>query len=150
MLKRSPLLLTASALVRRVPPRQALRDATLLLTVDQELDVVLLSQQLSASGYLRVPVVEDPGSYALRGRHHRSLAGPVASADPHRDVRRSWWASLKVFDPEGPAHAKRRDAVGRAARARCDRHAQDRSARPRGAAQSCATPSIFRPPRRAP
>ena len=64
---RSPVVLTASALVRRVPPRKALREATLVLDVEGELDVVKLSERLTAAGYLRVPVVEDPGSYALRG-----------------------------------------------------------------------------------
>ncbi|HEY1534393.1 MAG TPA: hypothetical protein VGF76_10250, partial [Polyangiaceae bacterium] len=64
---RSQVVLTVSALLRRVPPRQALRDASVELFVEQELDIVKLSQKLTASGYLRAPVVEDPGSYALRG-----------------------------------------------------------------------------------
>jgi len=63
----SQVVLSAGALVRRVPPRRALQDATLELTLEQAVDTVLLSQKLTSAGYLRVPVVEDPGSYALRG-----------------------------------------------------------------------------------
>src|SRR6188768_2398196 len=97
--QRSPLVLTASALVRRVPPRQALRDATLVLTVEQELDVVKLSQQLTASGYLRAPVVEDPGSYALRGGIIDLWPGQLPA--PIRiEMYGDLVASLKIFDPD--------------------------------------------------
>src|SRR4051794_14228261 len=54
---RTQIVLSVSALLRRVPPRQVLRDATVELVVEQELDVVRLSQQLTAAGYLRAPVV---------------------------------------------------------------------------------------------
>src|SRR6187551_1496390 len=97
--ERSPLVLTAGALVRRVPPRAALRDATLVLTVDQELDVVALSQRLTAAGYLRAPVVEDPGSYALRGGIIDLWPGQLPA--PIRiEMYGDLVASLKVFDPE--------------------------------------------------
>src|SRR6478752_1044311 len=97
--ERSPLVLTAGALVRRVPPRQALRDATLVLTVEQELDVVRLSQQLSAAGYLRAPVVEDPGSYALRGGIIDLWPGQLP-APIRLEMYGDLLASLKVFDPD--------------------------------------------------
>jgi transcription-repair coupling factor (superfamily II helicase) len=97
--ERSPLVLTASALVRRVPPRQALRDATLVLTVDQELDVTRLSQQLTAAGYLRAPVVEDPGSYALRGGIIDLWPGQLP-APVRIEMYGDRVASLKVFDPD--------------------------------------------------
>ena len=97
--RRSPVVLTASALVRRVPPRQALRDATVELRVDQEVDVVKLSQQLTAAGYLRAPVVEDPGSYALRGGIIDLWPGQLAA--PIRvEMYGDLVASLKVFDPD--------------------------------------------------
>jgi transcription-repair coupling factor (superfamily II helicase) len=96
---RSPLVLTAAALVRRVPPRKALREATVELALNQEVDLVKLSQQLSTAGYLRVPVVEDPGSYALRGGvidlWPGQLAAPIR-AEMYGDLL----ASLKIFDPE--------------------------------------------------
>src|SRR6187549_1501182 len=97
--QRSPLVVTASALVRRVPPRQALRDATLTIAVEQELDVVLLSQRLTSAGYLRAPVVEDPGSYALRGGIIDLWPGQL-SAPIRIEMFGDLVASLKVFDPE--------------------------------------------------
>ena len=96
---RGSIVVTAAALLRRVPPRQALRDATLRLAADQELDVVKLSQQLSAAGYLRVPVVEDPGSFALRGGIVDIWPGQLA-APVRLEMFGDSIASLKVFDPE--------------------------------------------------
>ncbi len=96
---RTPVVLTPGALVRRVPPRQALRDATLTLSVEQELDVVRLSQHLTSAGYLRAPVVEDPGSYALRGGIIDLWPGQLAA--PIRiEMYGDQIASLKLFDPE--------------------------------------------------
>src|SRR6478735_6521245 len=97
--ERSPLVLTAGALLRRVPPRKALRHATLELRVEQELDVVELSQRLTSAGYLRAPVVEDPGSYALRGGIIDLWPGQLPA--PIRvEMYGDLVASLKVFDPE--------------------------------------------------
>jgi transcription-repair coupling factor (superfamily II helicase) len=96
---RSQVVLTVSALLRRVPPRQALRDATVELIVDQELDVVRLSQKLTASGYLRAPVVEDPGSYALRGGILDLWPGQL-SAPIRVEMYGDMIASLRTFDPE--------------------------------------------------
>ena len=96
---RSPLVITAGALVRRVPPRQALRDATLVLSVEQELDVVELSQKLTSAGYLRAPVVEDPGSYALRGGIIDLWPGQLPA--PIRiEMYGDLVASIKIFDPD--------------------------------------------------
>ncbi|HEX2678399.1 MAG TPA: transcription-repair coupling factor, partial [Polyangiales bacterium] len=97
--ERSPLVLTAGALLRRVPPRQALREATLTISVEQELDVVALSQRLTSAGYLRTPVVEDPGSYALRGGIVDLWPGQLPA--PIRiEMYGDLVASLKIFDPD--------------------------------------------------
>ena len=96
---RAQIVLSVSALLRRVPPRQALRDATVELIVDQELDVVRLSQKLTASGYLRAPVVEDPGSYALRGGILDLWPGQL-SAPIRVEMYGDLIASLRTFDPE--------------------------------------------------
>ncbi|HWZ89407.1 MAG TPA: transcription-repair coupling factor [Polyangiaceae bacterium] len=96
---RSRLVLTAGALVRRVPPRRALRDATIELVVEHELDVVALSRKLTASGYLRVPVVEDPGSYALRGGLIDIWPGQLPA--PIRvELYGDLISSLRTFDPD--------------------------------------------------
>jgi transcription-repair coupling factor (superfamily II helicase) len=96
---RSQLVLTAGALVRRVPPRSALREATIELIVEHELDVVSLSRKLTSAGYLRVPVVEDPGSYALRGGILDIWPGQLAS--PIRvELYGDLISSLRTFDPD--------------------------------------------------
>ncbi|HEY3667597.1 MAG TPA: DEAD/DEAH box helicase, partial [Polyangiaceae bacterium] len=96
---RSQVVMTVSALLRRVPPRQALLDATVQLDVEQELDVVELSKKLTASGYLRAPVVEDPGSYALRGGILDLWPGQL-SAPIRVEMYGDLIASLRTFDPE--------------------------------------------------
>ncbi|HEX6765961.1 MAG TPA: hypothetical protein VF103_10800, partial [Polyangiaceae bacterium] len=52
-------LTTASGLVRRVAPPAVLSAAGVELAVDTELDLQDLARRLTASGYLRAPVVED-------------------------------------------------------------------------------------------
>ncbi len=96
---RSPIVVTAGALLRRVPPRRALREATVGLEVDQVLDLVDLSQKLTASGYLRAPVVDDPGSYALRGGILDVWPGQL-SAPVRVEMFGDTIASLRRFDPE--------------------------------------------------
>ncbi len=96
---RSQLVVTAGALVRRLPPRAALKNATVELIVEHELDVVALSQKLTSSGYLRVPVVEDPGSYALRGGLLDLWPGQLPA--PIRvELYGDLISSLRTFDPD--------------------------------------------------
>ena len=61
------LVITPASLLRRVPPRAVLAEAGVRLEVTAELDLGNVSQALDAAGYLRAPVVEDPGSFAIRG-----------------------------------------------------------------------------------
>jgi transcription-repair coupling factor (superfamily II helicase) len=61
------LAIPASALVRRVVPRDELARRADSITADGEIDRDALLRGLSEAGYLRVPVVEDPGSFAVRG-----------------------------------------------------------------------------------
>jgi transcription-repair coupling factor (superfamily II helicase) len=93
------LVTTAKALISRVIPSALLRDSGLLLEVEQEVDVTRLTETLDALGYLRAPVVEDPGSFSVRG----GLLD-VWSADADAPVRIDFFGdfimSLKVFDPE--------------------------------------------------
>jgi transcription-repair coupling factor (superfamily II helicase) len=61
------VVVTAAALVRRALPPGPLAEAAVLIEAGQELDLDRAVAELSAAGYLRVPVVEDPGSLAVRG-----------------------------------------------------------------------------------
>jgi transcription-repair coupling factor (superfamily II helicase) len=64
----SPLVVTtAGGLLRKVPPRKIIQDSGVTIEAETELDVPALAKRLDLSGYLRVPLVEDPGSFAVRG-----------------------------------------------------------------------------------
>ncbi|HEX5101550.1 MAG TPA: hypothetical protein VFV94_18695, partial [Polyangiaceae bacterium] len=58
---------TPGSLLRRAAPPAALVRAGLELVTDAELDLERTAQLLTAAGYLRTPVVEDPGGFAIRG-----------------------------------------------------------------------------------
>src|SRR4030095_1483697 len=55
------------ALVRRTAPPRVMASAGLTIEAEGELDVTSAVKSLTAAGYLRAPVVEDPASFAVRG-----------------------------------------------------------------------------------
>jgi transcription-repair coupling factor (superfamily II helicase) len=61
------LVVPATALVRRVVPRANLAARSVRLVAESEIDRDAVLRSLSDGGYLRVPLVEDPGSFAVRG-----------------------------------------------------------------------------------
>ena len=61
------LVVSAQALLRRAAPPQAMARGGLEIVAEGELDVETAAHRLVAAGYLRVPVVEDPASFAVRG-----------------------------------------------------------------------------------
>ena len=63
----SVLVVPAGGLARKVVPRHLVSTHTRTVTAETEVDRDALTLQLSEAGYLRVPVVEDPGSFATRG-----------------------------------------------------------------------------------
>ncbi len=93
------LITTAKALVSRVIPAHVLRDSGLLLEAEQEIDVTTLAGKLDALGYLRVPVVEDPGSFSVRGGLI-DVWSADADAPVRLDLFGDWIMGLKSFDPE--------------------------------------------------
>jgi transcription-repair coupling factor (superfamily II helicase) len=90
---------TPSGLLRRAAPPAALVRAGLELAKDGELDVEQAARALTASGYLRSPVVEDPGGFAVRGGVLDIW--PANSAEPLRaELFGNLVLSLKRFDPD--------------------------------------------------
>lgn len=88
-----------SSLLRRVAPPEALLASAFELATDGELDVERAAKALTAAGYLRTPVVEDPASFAVRGG-----VLDVWPANAERPVRAELFGdmvlSLKFFDPD--------------------------------------------------
>ncbi len=93
------LVTTAAGLLRRVPPAQVLLRAAPRIEAGQELDTAELSKKLVAAGYLRVPVVEDPGSFALRGGIV-DVWGADAELPVRAELDGDLVTSLRAFDPE--------------------------------------------------
>src|SRR5262245_14022822 len=61
------LVAPAVALVRKLVPPDAVFAYTRRVAHEEELDRDRLVRDLADAGYIRVPVVEDPGSFAVRG-----------------------------------------------------------------------------------
>lgn len=61
------LVASVGAFARKVIPRAAYADLVDVLQANQEIDRDATVKMLQAGGYSRSPVVEDPGTYAVRG-----------------------------------------------------------------------------------
>src|SRR2546428_4206621 len=61
------VVLSVRGLARRVLPREALDLRSLQLAVDASQDRDQLAAKVTAAGYAKVPLVEDPGTFAVRG-----------------------------------------------------------------------------------
>jgi transcription-repair coupling factor (superfamily II helicase) len=91
------LVVPATALVRKVVPPEALQKHSHRIAHEAELDRDRLVRDLSDAGWLRVPVVEDPGTFAVRG----SLLDlwPPGAADPVRvELYGDLVESIRPFD----------------------------------------------------
>ncbi len=87
------------ALARRTMPPEALDALTVPVAAGDEFDRDELVEILATTGYTRVPLVEDPGTYAVRGQ-----IVDVFSPLYTRPVRIEWDADLveriDTFDPD--------------------------------------------------
>jgi transcription-repair coupling factor (superfamily II helicase) len=92
------LVIPAAALVRKVIPKSQVERHSDQLLVEQEIDRDKLARRLSEAGYLRAPLVEDPGSFAVRGAVLD--LGPASSEHPVRlELYGDLILSLRPFDP---------------------------------------------------
>jgi transcription-repair coupling factor (superfamily II helicase) len=92
------LVVPAAGLARKVVPRCVVERHSELVVTEQEIDRDALIGRLAAAGYLRVPLVEDPGSFAVRG----SVLDiwPASSEHPVRlELYGDLVLSLRPFDP---------------------------------------------------
>ena len=92
------LVIAAAALARKLVPRSVVQAHTFRVVPDADLDRERLVRDLVEAGYLRVPVVEDPGTLAVRG----SLLDvwPPGADEPARiELYGDGVMSIKPFDP---------------------------------------------------
>ncbi len=94
------LVAPAAALVRKLVPREALGPRSDLVQAEEMVDRDKLLAGLVEGGYLRVPVVEDPGTFAARGAVLD--VWPPSSKWPARiELEEDLCLSIKLFDPDG-------------------------------------------------
>lgn len=88
-----------AALCRRVPPRAAILERSMVVRAEASLDRQRLLELLVAGGYLRVSLVEDPGTFAVRGALIDVF--PPHAEQPARIELDDWLViSIKRFDPD--------------------------------------------------
>jgi transcription-repair coupling factor (superfamily II helicase) len=99
------LVVPASALARKVVPRADLAKRSILLAKDSEIDRERFLRSLADDGYLRVPVVEDPGTFGVRGAVLD--VWPPSSDSPVRvELYGDLVLSLRPFDPAAQKTSK--------------------------------------------
>jgi len=95
----SVLAIPAAALARRVVAPADVRARIAQIDVPAQIDQEDLVRRLAAGGYVRAPIVEDPGTFAVRGG--LIDVWPASSSQPVRiELDGDVVMSLKTFDPE--------------------------------------------------
>ncbi len=95
----SVLVCPITALARKVVPRDEITEHAELVIAEQEMDRDALSARLGASGYVRSPLVEDPGTFAVRGAL-LDVWAPSAELPVRIDFYGDIIASIKTFNPD--------------------------------------------------
>ncbi len=95
----SVVILSVRALARRVLPRAALDARSFQLSVEMEQDRDELAAKLTAAGYARVPLVEDPGTFAVRGGVF-DVWSPLDAAPARLEFFGDLIEKIRAFDPQ--------------------------------------------------
>jgi transcription-repair coupling factor (superfamily II helicase) len=93
------LVAPLSALARKVPPRDAIAKRSMVVRAEEEIDRDALVTVLVEGGYMRVPVVEDPGTFAVRGALI-DVYPPHAERPARIELDDYLVMSIKRFDPD--------------------------------------------------
>ncbi len=107
----APVIVASSgAIVRKVVPARRVRDHSERLRVGDEIDREALIARLTAAGYLRVPLCEDPGTVSVRGALIDAW-GPALAAPVRIELDGDVVDSIKRFDPGDQRTRQRLDEV---------------------------------------
>jgi transcription-repair coupling factor (superfamily II helicase) len=93
------LVCPIAALSRKVVPQADVVEHAELLVAGQEIDRDKLAARLAAAGYVRSPLVEDPGSFAIRGAL-MDVWAPSAEVPVRIEFYGDLVMSIKSFNPE--------------------------------------------------
>ena len=105
-----PLLVitTINALIQRVPPRLAFRNATFRARVGDRINLAELQRFLAHNGYTRAQTVREPGEFAIRGGIIDLF--PPGIAEPLRlDLFGDDLEGVRTFDPMSQLTTEKRD-----------------------------------------
>jgi transcription-repair coupling factor (superfamily II helicase) len=97
--ERPIVVCSVRSLARRVLPRAALDRRSLQISVELEQDRDELARKLTAAGYARVPVVEDPGTYAVRGGVF-DVWSPLDAQPARLEFFGDFIEKIRAFDPQ--------------------------------------------------
>jgi transcription-repair coupling factor (superfamily II helicase) len=95
----SVLVCPVAALSRKVVPRDDVVEHAELVLAEQEMDRDALAARLGQSGYVRSPLVEDPGTFAVRGSL-LDVWAPSAELPVRVEFYGDLILSLKTFNPD--------------------------------------------------
>ncbi|MEX0707413.1 MAG: transcription-repair coupling factor [Woeseia sp.] len=108
--RRGILIVSAPALLQRLPPTDYVAARTLSITKGQTLDRDAFIESLTATGYARVPLVQEHGEIAVRGALLDVY--PMGSESPLRiDFFDNEVDTLRTFDPDTQISGGTLDAI---------------------------------------
>lgn len=92
------LIASATAWANRLPPRALIDELTITLEVNEELDIKALRAALIAGGYSAVGLVEDHGSFSVRG-DLIDIYAPDEELPVRVELYGDMVESIRTFDP---------------------------------------------------
>ena len=93
------LIVSATNLLWRLPPKEYIKKGSLELNINQILNIDALRNQLTSSGYKRVSMVRNPGDFSIRGSLV-DLFSPSLDNPLRVDFSDDIIESLRIFDYE--------------------------------------------------
>ncbi|WP_421862264.1 transcription-repair coupling factor [Motiliproteus sp.] len=109
-LKQAVLIVPATTLMQRLPPRSFIAAHSLVMDKGQILDLEQLRRNLADNGYRAVDTVYEHGEFAVRGSILDIF--PMGSSFPYRiDLFDDEIDSLRTFDPENQRSIEQVDSV---------------------------------------
>ncbi len=108
------LIVPASALLRRIPPVDHVKSGLVSIEIAQEIERDDLVRRLSELGYLRVPLVEDRGTFSARGSLV-DVYGPDADLPFRIELDDNLVSRIRRFNPDDQKSADEIDSLQLAA-----------------------------------
>jgi len=97
--QRAPIVISSvEALMMRTIPRAVLNDSIVRVAIADRVDLETLIDALTTAGYQRIPQVEEPGDFSVRGGIV-DVFSPLLSAPVRIELEDDLVTSIRRFDP---------------------------------------------------